>query len=497
MGVCASSGAKKSVANPAVKESSPPPSKVEVLGLPVSQNTMGPVLLAMDCGKGGLEMCDIMKGEQMKPEFLAMNPFHHIPTMKDGGVSIGESTAILRYIAMRYKPEYYPVDDPVACGKIDFALDSFTAEVYEKGHYHTVYVVLGFTSAPVDQKAANDKYSELLDAWLKHFLQGKFVNGDKLSIADFKAVPFLIAGLQPAVESTIGLTLPDRARQYVEDFCAAVPSSGMLKSAGGYSIVEFLASKAPDAKAAVNSYTKVEYIMEPTPEPSGDVKIFGLPVSQNTMGPVLLAMDCGKGGLEMCDIMKGEQMKPEFLAMNPFHHIPTMKDGGVSIGESTAILRYIAMKYKPEYYPVDDPVACGKIDFALDSFTTEVYEKGHYHTVYVVLGFTSAPADQKAANDKYSELLDAWLKHFLQGKFVNGDKLSIADFKAVPFLIAGLQPAVESTIGLKLPDRAKQYVEDFCAAVPSSGMLKSAGGYSIVEFLASKMPAVVWRCATS
>ncbi|CAK0853153.1 unnamed protein product [Prorocentrum cordatum] len=285
----------------------------------------------------------------------------------------------------------------------------------------------------------------------------------------------------------------------------------MLKSAGGYSIVEFLASKAPDAKAAVNSYTKVEYIMEPTPEPSGDVnsgakksvanpavkesspppskvEVLGLPVSQNTMGPVLLAMDCGKGGLEMCDIMKGEQMKPEFLAMNPFHHIPTMKDGGVSIGESTAILRYIAMRYKPEYYPVDDPVACGKIDFALDSFTTEVYEKGHYHTVYVVLGFTSAPADQKAANDKYSELLDAWLKHFLQGKFVNGDKLSIADFKAVPFLIAGLQPAVESTIGLTLPDRARQYVEDFCAAVPSSGMLKSAGGYSIVEFLASKAP---------
>ncbi|CAK0825171.1 unnamed protein product [Prorocentrum cordatum] len=488
MGVCASSGAKKSVANPAVKESSPPPSKVEVLGLPVSQNTMGPVLLAMDCGKGGLEMCDIMKGEQMKPEFLAMNPFHHIPTMKDGGVSIGESTAILRYIAMKVQDRVLTTCRNPSRVARSIRPGLFTTEVNETCHYHTLYSFWGH-SAPADQKAANDKYSELLDAWLKHFLQGKFVNGDKLSIADFKAVPFLIAGLQPAVESTIGLKLPDRAKQYVEDFCAAVPSSGMLKSAGGYSIVEFLASKAPDAKAAVDSYTKVEYIAEPTPEPSGGMKVFGLPVSQNTMGPVLLAMDCGKGGLEMCDIMKGEQMKPEFLAMNPFHHIPTMKDGGVSIGESTAILRYIAMKYKPEYYPVDDPVACGKIDFALDSFTTEVYEKGHYHTVYVVLGFTSAPADQKAANDKYSELLDAWLKHFLQGKFVNGDKLSIADFKAVPFLIAGLQPAVESTIGLKLPDRAKQYVEDFCAAVPSSGMLKSAGGYSIVEFLASKMPA--------
>jgi len=219
-----------------------------------------------------------------------------------------------------------------------------------------------------------------------------------------------------------------------------------------------------------------------------EVQVFGMPVSQNVMGPVMLAMDAGKGGLEMCNILEGEHMKPEFLAMNPYHHIPIMKDGEFCIGESNAILRYIAMKYKPEYYPVADLAACGKIDFAMESFATEVYHHGHYKTVYVTLGFQSAPADQEAANKKYNELLDIWLKHFLQGKFVNGDKLSIADFKVVPFLIAGLQPAVESTIGLKLPERAQQYVDDFCAAVPSSSMLKSAGGYSIVEFLKSKAP---------
>jgi glutathione S-transferase len=247
---------------------------------------------------------------------------------------------------------------------------------------------------------------------------------------------------------------------------------------------------APDAKESTDQTAKATAKVEPapSPKPSGEVKVFGMPVSQNTMGPVMLAMDANKGGLEMCNIMEGEQMKPEFLAMNPYHHIPTMKDGSVAIGESNAILRYIALKYKPEYYPMDDPVTCGKIDFAMESFTTEVYEKGHYHTVYVTLGFQTAPADQEAANKKYSELLDIWLKHFLQGKFVNGDKLSIADFKVVPLLIAGLQPAVEKTIGLKLPERAQQYVDDFCAAVPSSAMLKSAGGYSIVEFLASKMP---------
>lgn len=162
-----------------------------------------------------------------------------------------------------------------------------------------------------------------------------------------------------------------------------------------------------------------------------------------------------------------------------------MKDGGLAIGESNAILRYLALKYKSEYYPTSDPALCAVIDFAMDSFANEVY-KAHHDTVYVVFGFASAPKDQEAANKQYSESLDTWAALFLKGKFVCGEKLSIADFKAVPFLIAAMQPVVEAKIGLTVPDRIKQYVNDFCAAVPSSEMLKAAGGYSIVEFLASK-----------
>jgi len=438
----------------------------------------------MDSGKGGLEMCNIMEGAQNTPEFLAMNPYHHIPTMKDGDVAIGESSAILHYIALKYKPEYYPVNNPAMCAWIDFAMDSFACEVY-KAHHETVYVVLGFHSPPADQKAANQAYNESLDTWVKHFLKGKFVCGNKLTIADFKAVPFLIAAMQPACEAKIGLTVPDRVKQYVDDFCASVPTSNMLKEAGGYSIVEFLAGKAPDAAASKNDYSKAQFTELPVWVPAGDIKVFGMPVSQNVMGPVLLAMDSGKGGLEMCNIMEGAQNTPEFLAMNPYHHIPTMKDGDVAIGESSAILHYIALKYKPEYYPVNNPAMCAWIDFAMDSFACEVY-KAHHETVYVVLGFHSPPADQKAANQAYNESLDTWVKHFLKGKFVCGNKLTIADFKAVPFLIAAMQPACEAKIGLTVPDRVKQYVEDFCASVNSSSMLKEAGGYSIVEFLASK-----------
>lgn len=41
-------------------------------------------------------------GEQFQPEFLAMNPFHHIPVLVDGELTVIESFAILDYLEARY-----------------------------------------------------------------------------------------------------------------------------------------------------------------------------------------------------------------------------------------------------------------------------------------------------------------------------------------------------------------------------------------------------------
>ncbi|MEH2461216.1 glutathione S-transferase family protein [Nostoc sp.] len=50
----------------------------------------------------------------------------------------------------------------------------------------------------------------------------------------------------------------------------------------------------------------------------------------------------------------GEQFKPEFLAINPFHHIPVLVDDGLNVVESLAILDYLEAKYStPVMLPKD------------------------------------------------------------------------------------------------------------------------------------------------
>ena len=45
---------------------------------------------------------DLTKGEQKKPEFLALNPCGQVPVIQDGEVTLADSNAILTYLALRY-----------------------------------------------------------------------------------------------------------------------------------------------------------------------------------------------------------------------------------------------------------------------------------------------------------------------------------------------------------------------------------------------------------
>ncbi len=52
--------------------------------------------------------------------------------------------------------------------------------------------------------------------------------------------------------------------------------------------------------------------------------------------------------------LNGDQFQPDFLKLNPFHHIPVLVDDDFSIFESLAILDYLEAKYpQPAFMPTE------------------------------------------------------------------------------------------------------------------------------------------------
>ena len=69
------------------------------------------------------------------------------------------------------------------------------------------------------------------------------------------------------------------------------------------------------------------------------------------------------------NIMEGAHMTPEMLKVNPWHQMPNMSDGDVHLGESGAIIRYIANKYAPEMYGGSDLAAKATITIGTNTFS--------------------------------------------------------------------------------------------------------------------------------
>ena len=156
------------------------------------------------------------------------------------------------------------------------------------------------------------------------------------------------------------------------------------------------------------------------------------------------------------------------------------------------ILRYIARKHAPEYYPEAQRHI---IDWCLDLKGMRIYQDaswknlGWNYLAYPILGFRpEQPKEEMEARVKGStENLDIYEKKLLADtKFIAMDTLNIADFAMAPLVKVMSHPLFQEKTGFILSERWVQWLKDFEAAVPCSGMMTSAQGWSLWEVLDSK-----------
>lgn len=128
------------------------------------------------------------------------------------------------------------------------------------------------------------------------------------------------------------------------------------------------------------------------------------------------------------DTSKGDNDKPEFLAINPNGRIPALVDGDLTLFESMAINLYLARKYGKDLWPANE---AGEAHALQWSFWGMTEVEPFLITLLVQQVFT--PEDQRRP-DRVEEARQALvprlavLNNHLSGRpFLLGSKFTIAD----------------------------------------------------------------------
>jgi glutathione S-transferase len=75
------------------------------------------------------------------------------------------------------------------------------------------------------------------------------------------------------------------------------------------------------------------------------IKLYHVPLSANSRRVWIALLEKGIAFEQVLLKLDGDQLQPEFLAINPFHHIPVLEDDGFIVFESLSILDYLEAKY--------------------------------------------------------------------------------------------------------------------------------------------------------
>lgn len=183
------------------------------------------------------------------------------------------------------------------------------------------------------------------------------------------------------------------------------------------------------------------------------MKLYIFPPSGRVLGVVALknhlALDCE---LQRIDLGRGDQLSPQYLALNPNKKMPTLEDDGFVLWESNAILFYLAAKRpRSGLWPSD-------LQGQADVLRWLAWESAHWDAESIgmvafekssrlVLGRgTADPAFIERGEQNFARFA-AVLDTSLKGKtWLIGERLTIADFS-----VGGLIPSAERS-GLPVGD---------------------------------------------
>lgn len=170
------------------------------------------------------------------------------------------------------------------------------------------------------------------------------------------------------------------------------------------------------------------------------LKLYHTPISPNSRRVWVTLLEKGLE-FELVEVqLDGEQFKPEFLAINPFHRIPVLVDDGLNIVESLAILDYLETKYPTPAMLPDNPKDLSTVRMVELVTANELLPTA---TVLfpIMLGLPAGDAEKiEQARQKIAIVLKFFESLLDERPFFGSDNITLADSVAgtvVPWLLRG------------------------------------------------------------
>ncbi len=148
--------------------------------------------------------------------------------------------------------------------------------------------------------------------------------------------------------------------------------------------------------------------------------------------------------------LDGDHLQPEFLALNPFHHIPVLVEDDFKVVESLAILDYLEAKYPTPAMLPKDPKALAKVRM-VEMVTVNEFIPAMTPLINRMMGFAGGDDLQKieAANEKIATVLKFFENLLGHHSYFGGELLSLGD------IVVGCAVPILPILGFSLSDNPK------------------------------------------
>lgn len=174
------------------------------------------------------------------------------------------------------------------------------------------------------------------------------------------------------------------------------------------------------------------------------MKLYCDPISTSSRPVMMFAAETGLAiELVHVDLVNGAAATAEYLSVNPNGCVPFLVDGDFALGESTAILKYLAEIAGSPAYPAE-PKARARVNAAMDWFYTNFHNAYCRMAIYSNFGLPRglealalqglAACGEEQAN-RWLKVLDAQM---LGGQpYVCGPQITLADYPGAAFVTLG------------------------------------------------------------